>query len=135
MDTVVFIGAGSMAEAVISGILDKSAIEPQNVYVMNKSDDERLISLQHQYGISIVCKDKEVLKKADLVVLATKPKDIHHAMADIRPLLTEQAAVLSVIAGVSIRDNRRRTWHKTSCTFHAKHIRDDRKIGNWSRDE
>lgn len=103
LDTVVFIGAGSMAEAVIAGILDKSAIEPQNVYVMNKSDDERLLSLQRQYGISIVCKDKEILKKADLVVLATKPKDIHHVMADIRPLLSEQAAVLSVIAGISIR--------------------------------
>ena len=74
-----------MAEAVIAGIVDKSAIEPQNVYVMNKSDDERLLSLQRQYGISIVCKEKETLKKADLVVLATKPKDIHHVMADILP--------------------------------------------------
>ena len=87
METIVFIGAGSMAEAVIAGIVKQGAIEPQNVYVMNKSDDERLISLQNQYGVSIVCKDKETLKKADLVVLATKPKDIHHAMADIRPLL------------------------------------------------
>ena len=70
---------------------------------MNKSDDERLISLQNQYGVSIVCKNKEALKTADLIVLATKPKDIHQAMADIRPLLTTQAAILSVIAGVSIQ--------------------------------
>ena len=35
-----------MAEAVIAGIVEQGAVEPQNVYVMNKSDDERLISLQ-----------------------------------------------------------------------------------------
>ncbi|WP_342511496.1 pyrroline-5-carboxylate reductase [Sporosarcina sp. FSL K6-1522] len=102
MKTIVFIGAGSMAEAVIAGIINQGAIEPQNVYVMNKSDDERLISLQNQYGVSIVCKEKEALKKADLIVLATKPKDIQQAMGDIRPLITNQAAILSVIAGVSI---------------------------------
>ncbi|MFJ7933841.1 pyrroline-5-carboxylate reductase [Sporosarcina sp. NPDC096371] len=103
MEKIVFIGAGSMAEAVIAGIVKRGAIEPQQVYVMNKSDDDRLISLQQKYGISIVCKDKEALKTADLVVLATKPKDIHLAMADIRPHLATQAAVLSVIAGVSIQ--------------------------------
>lgn len=102
MNKVVFVGAGSMAEAVIAGIIERGAIAPHNVYVMNKSDDERLISLQNKYGISIACKEKEILKEADLVVLATKPKDIHQVMADIRPLLQNEAAILSVIAGISI---------------------------------
>lgn len=102
MEKVVFVGAGSMAEAVIAGIVKRGAIAPQNVYVMNKSDDERLIFLQNKYGISIVCKEKEILSKADLIVLATKPKDIHQVMADIRPLLQNEATILSVIAGISI---------------------------------
>lgn len=102
MESIVFVGAGSMAEAVIAGIVERGAIEPHKVYVMNKSDDKRLILLQKKYGISIVCKKKIALGKADLVVLATKPKDIHQAMTDIRPLLKNKAAVLSVIAGISI---------------------------------
>ena len=88
MKTIVFIGAGSMAEAVIAGIVEQGAVVPKNVFVMNRSDDERLISLQNKYGVSIVCKEKEALKNADLVVLATKPKDIHQAMADTLPYLT-----------------------------------------------
>ncbi len=92
-----------MAEAIIAGIVEQGALEPQNVFVMNKSDDERLISLQHRYGVSIVCKEKEALKNADLVVLATKPKDIHRAMADTLPYLSDKTAVLSVIAGISIQ--------------------------------
>jgi pyrroline-5-carboxylate reductase len=103
LKTIVFIGAGSMAEAIIAGIVEQGALEPQNVFVMNKSDDERLISLQHRYGVSIVCKEKVALKNADLVVLATKPKDIHRAMADTLPYLADTTAVLSVIAGISIQ--------------------------------
>ena len=103
MKTIVFIGAGSMAEAVIAGIVEQGAVVPKNVFVMNRSDDERLSALHSKYGVSIVCKEKEALKNADLVVLATKPKDIHRAMADALPYLDDKTAVLSVIAGVSIQ--------------------------------
>ncbi len=102
MKTIVFIGAGSMAEAVIAGIVERGAVKPKNVYVTNKSDRERLISLQQKYDISILSAEKEALTYADLVVFATKPKDIHQAMADTRPYLKKEAAALSVIAGVSI---------------------------------
>ena len=102
MEKVVFVGAGSMAEAIIGGIVERGTIQPQNIFVMNKSDEDRLTSLKNTYGVSIVCMEREALEIADLVVLATKPKDIEQAMADILPLLNKDAAVLSVIAGVSI---------------------------------
>lgn len=102
MKRIVFVGAGSMAEAVIGGIVERGAIEPQNIFIMNKSDENRLALLKCKYGVSVVCKDKKALEIADLVVLATKPNDIHQAMADICPHLNQDAAVLSVIAGVSI---------------------------------
>ena len=63
METIVFVGAGSMAEAIIAGIVEQGAVEPRNVFVMNKSDDERLISLQNKYGVSIVCKEKRGAEK------------------------------------------------------------------------
>lgn len=91
-----------MAEAVIAGVVESGRVEPGNLCIMNKSDDERLESLKTRYGVSILCNEKEALRKADLVVLATKPKDIHHAMQDIKPYLQEDTAVLSVIAGISI---------------------------------
>ncbi|MBO1914123.1 NAD(P)-binding domain-containing protein, partial [Microvirga sp. 3-52] len=93
---IIFVGAGSMAEAIIGGIVEQGAVQPQDVFVMNKSDDERLISLQNKYGVSIVCKEKKAFENADLVVLATKPKDIHQAMADISQYMNKNAAVLSV---------------------------------------
>jgi pyrroline-5-carboxylate reductase len=102
LEKIIFVGAGSMAEAIIGGIVKQGVVQPQNVFVMNKSDDERLITLQKKYGVSIVCQEKKAFETAGLVVLATKPKDIQQAMVDIYPLINKNAAVLSVIAGVSI---------------------------------
>lgn len=102
MKKIVFVGAGSMAEAIISGMVKEAVISPEYIVVMNKADDERLFDLQRKYGVSIMCKEKKALQEADLVVLATKPQDIDQAMADIFPLLKDQAAILSVIAGISI---------------------------------
>lgn len=102
MKKIVFVGAGSMAEAIISGMVKEAVISPENIVVMNKADDERLLELQKKYKVSVICPEKKALGEADLVVLATKPQDIHQAMADIRSLLKEEAAILSVIAGISI---------------------------------
>jgi pyrroline-5-carboxylate reductase len=102
LEKIIFVGAGSMAEAIIGGIVKQGVVQPQNVFVMNKSDDERLITLQKKYGVSIVCQKRKAFENAGLVVLATKPKDIQQAMVDIYPLINKNAAVLSVIAGVSM---------------------------------
>ncbi|KXH81687.1 pyrroline-5-carboxylate reductase [Sporosarcina sp. HYO08] len=102
MRSIAFIGAGSMAEAVMAGIVEQGVLEPKNIFVTNKSDEKRLLSLKQQYGISILT-DKYLLHEVDLIVFATKPKDIQKAMADTAPFINEQAAILSVIAGVSIQ--------------------------------
>lgn len=91
-----------MAEAVIAGVIESGVVAPSDLHVMNKSDVERLVFLHNTYGISILCDKKEALRTAELIVLATKPKDIHYAMEDISPYVQKDAAVLSVIAGISI---------------------------------
>lgn len=102
MEKIVFVGAGSMAEAIISGLVHKEVVPSQDIYIMNKADDKRLVDLQEKYDVSIVSRDKNELRNADLIVLATKPQDVHQAMLDIQALLNNQAAILSVIAGVTI---------------------------------
>ncbi|WJY28401.1 pyrroline-5-carboxylate reductase [Sporosarcina trichiuri] len=102
MKTIVFIGAGSMAEAVIAGICAKRTVEPSGIHVLNKSDDERLNYLKTEYGVSPVLKDRSVLTKADLIVLAVKPKDAESAMQEIASAIPSHAVVLSVLAGIPI---------------------------------
>lgn len=92
-----------MAEAIVAGLVKKEVVPTKNIFVSNKADQERLAHLQYKYGVSIVSKSKKELYKADLVILATKPQDIHQAMLDIKPFINDQAAILSVIAGVTLQ--------------------------------
>ncbi|MDV6379496.1 pyrroline-5-carboxylate reductase [Sporosarcina sp. GW1-11] len=102
MEKILFVGAGSMAEAIIAGIVEKNVLPGKQIYVMNRSDADRLCELEDRYGITKVCEDRSFIKEIDLVVLATKPKDVQQVMKDIRPYITDHTAFLSVIAGISI---------------------------------
>lgn len=101
MQKIIFIGAGSMAEALIQGWVKNKVVEPQQIYVSNRSNDERLAELQQNYGVQKL-PSLEDLQSADLLILATKPKDARTAMAHIAPYLAKDTAVLSVLAGIGI---------------------------------
>ncbi|MBP1961908.1 pyrroline-5-carboxylate reductase [Paenibacillus aceris] len=102
---IAFVGAGSMSEAIIRGLIQTKVANPQNVYVMNRSDQDRLAFLRSEYGLQATSDPavKETfLREADVVVLCMKPKDVVTAFADLQPLLNEGQLLVSVIAGLSI---------------------------------
>lgn len=100
MNKIVFIGAGSMAEAMIGGLVSTNTVHEQNIYVTNRSNYARLIDLQTLYQVQILEKLQEVAD-ASLVVLAMKPKDVDAAMQSIAPYLNDQTGVISILAGIS----------------------------------
>jgi pyrroline-5-carboxylate reductase len=102
MKKIAFIGAGSMAEAFISGILENSLIDKKNVWVTNNSNEERLKRISDTYGVRTTYDLKELFAGADIVILSMKPKDAATAIQYIREYLTEKMLVVSVLAGVSM---------------------------------
>jgi pyrroline-5-carboxylate reductase len=102
MKKIAFIGAGSMAEAFISGILENSLIDRKNVWVTNHSNVEVLKKIGDTYGVCTTYDLKELFAGAEIVVLSMKPKDAATAIQDIREYLTEKMLVVSVLAGVSM---------------------------------
>jgi pyrroline-5-carboxylate reductase len=102
MDKIVIVGAGSMAESFISGIVENELIDKKNVWVTNHSNEERLNSLRERYGIRSTYDLKALFDGADIVMLAMKPKDSATAIQAIRNYLTENMLLISVLAGVSM---------------------------------
>ncbi|MFS0863443.1 pyrroline-5-carboxylate reductase ProI [Fredinandcohnia sp. 179-A 10B2 NHS] len=98
---IVFVGAGSMAEAMISGMLQKELFLPNQISVMNRSNQERLESLKHTYQICINNSKQTAIKEADIIILAMKPKDVVSGVLSIKDFVTEEQLVISVLAGVS----------------------------------
>lgn len=102
MNKLVFFGAGSMAEAMISGIIENKLMDPEAIWVTNKANKEKLSSLHHQYGVTVTYDLPVLFEGADAVVLAMKPKDAASAMKQICGLLTDKTLIISVLAGISI---------------------------------
>ncbi|MHA6252962.1 pyrroline-5-carboxylate reductase [Oceanobacillus sp. CAU 1775] len=100
MEKIVFLGSGSMAEAIISGILKAGIVKSENIFVTNKHDTARLEFMEDKYHVRTSYNQKELLQDAEVVVLAMKPKDVQEALIDVRDYLTEKQLILSVIAGV-----------------------------------
>jgi pyrroline-5-carboxylate reductase len=96
-----FIGAGSMAEAMISGIVASEIIPAKNVVVSNRSNIDRLMELENKYGVRGVMKQDINMNELDIIVLAMKPKDIEIALASLKDQLNSSQLLLSVLAGVS----------------------------------
>lgn len=98
---VAFVGAGSMAEAIMAGMVNKEFLSSEQIFVTNKENEDRLKELTIKYGVK-TSQDKEtVLRDADIVMFATKPYDLESAIDDVKEYVTEDQLMVSVIAGIS----------------------------------
>jgi len=109
---ICFYGAGSMAEAIVRGLVGTSAAPAGNITVLNRSNAERLAELHGLYGVLTAATEaarQDALATSDVIVLAMKPKDAAAALRAIAPTLRADQLLVSMIAGLSIDTIRRLT--------------------------
>jgi len=95
-----FLGAGSMAEALIRGILGSGLAAPGEVRVTNRSNRARLDNLARVYGVTASAGKDQALAGAATVILATKPADALQCLEQARPYLSGRPLLVSVVAGL-----------------------------------
>lgn len=129
MKKIGFVGAGSMAEAMINGILQSGITKPEHIYITNRSNDERLIELKETYGVR-PCRDKnEFFTHTDIIILAFKPKDAAESIDSIRPYITP-ACHFSTCRPYH-RNHSALFWQKApGHSRHAEYISGNQKISN-----
>jgi pyrroline-5-carboxylate reductase len=102
---IIFIGAGSMAEAIIRGLLQKEKVVSTNILALNRSNHEKLKQLHAQYNIQVNSMSElasGTIQGADIIILAMKPKDAAQAIKQLQHLLHTKQLIISLIAGLSI---------------------------------
>lgn len=100
--TVGFIGAGNMAQALIRGIISAGLLQPQQIMVSNRSQD-KLQALTADSGIRAAGNNPEVVRQADLLVLAVKPQVADAVMQEIGPLCRPEQVLISIVTGLSLQ--------------------------------
>lgn len=98
---VAFLGAGSMAESMISGVVKSGKIRPENIFVTNQSNAARLERLESKYAINGLPQDGMPYQDIDIFILAMKPKGASEALAALKDKITSNQVVVSVLAGIS----------------------------------
>ncbi len=98
---ITFVGPGSMAEAMIVGIIRKE-VAPVAAITASGPRSERGEELKKRYGISAFTDNFAATKDADVVVLSVKPQRLEQVFADLHDKLKPSALVLSIIAGATL---------------------------------
>lgn len=99
---VTMIGAGSMAEALITGWLKSEKLLPKNIMVTNHSSDHRLQELSKTHSVKTSRDSETLLDHGHLIILACKPKDWQNALSPFQQHL--HVPLVSVMAGVTTKD-------------------------------
>ena len=93
-----FIGGGTMAEAIISGVLSSGVTTAEDVSV-GEPLEERRRTLRDRYGVFATAVNAEAAEPGDIVVLSVKPQDLIGVLAGLNGSLRKDQAALSIVAG------------------------------------
>ncbi len=99
--TIAFIGSGSMAEAMISGLLGRQMADPARLRASGPRE-ERAQQLRARYGLVALSDNAAAVAGADIVVIAVKPQVLGAVLAELGGRIQPGALVLSIVAGAPI---------------------------------
>ncbi|MDE3101387.1 MAG: pyrroline-5-carboxylate reductase [Chloroflexota bacterium] len=102
---IAFIGGGTMAEAMIRGLLEKRIVPASRVSVTGPRR-ERRADLARRFGVRALASNAEAVRGADVVVLSVKPQVLASVMRELNGKLDAGQLVLSIVAGATLRSLR-----------------------------
>ena len=108
--TIAFIGAGNMAEALVKGLLRAKVATPQEIICTDRRA-ERGPELTHRYGVRFGQDNLAAVKEAGIIVLSVKPQVMEKVLAEIGPALDASKLVISIAAGIPIVAIERKVGH------------------------
>jgi pyrroline-5-carboxylate reductase len=108
--TIAFIGAGNMAEALVKGLLRAGVAAPQEILCTDRRA-ERGPELAQKYGVRFTQANLAAVKEAGIIVLSVKPQVMEKVLAEIGPALDASKLVISIAAGIPIVAIERKVGH------------------------
>ena len=104
MQSIVFVGGGNMATALIGGMIAAGA-PAERFTVVEPSGDQRARLAQRFAGVRTVdSATAEAIRGATMVVLAVKPQHVREVATGLAPFVADVSAVLSIAAGIRVAD-------------------------------
>lgn len=100
--TIGFIGAGNMAYAIISGLINND-FSADNIKISDTN--ESLLSLRKkEFSLEVFTDNSELVRHCDVIVLAVKPQMLSSVCQLLKQALNSNTLIISIAAGVRVHD-------------------------------
>ena len=96
-----FIGCGNMGKAMLGSLISSGEIKKENIIVSAKTEASKE-ALEKEFEVKATNDNKEVAAKANIIFLAVKPHFFKEVIAEIRDVVSKEAIIVSIAAGVTI---------------------------------
>lgn len=111
-----FIGCGNMGSAMIGGILKKGLFEKNEIIVSNLTEEGSRRS-KEKLGVVTTLDNCEVVKNANIVILAVKPQFYESVIEEVRECLTASHILIGIAPGKTL------AWLEEKCRLPLKVVR------------
>jgi pyrroline-5-carboxylate reductase len=104
-----FIGCGTMAEAIIAGLLRKKLVDPEQIAGSHPREARRE-EMHVKYGVEMFEHNRDAVTEVSpespdatsMIVLAVKPQRLRHVLQELKGSLVKEQLVVSIVAGAKI---------------------------------
>jgi pyrroline-5-carboxylate reductase len=96
-----FLGAGKMASALAKGFIASKLVTPKQLTASDVVEAARSAFAKEVGGVAAET-NLEVMKFANVLVLAVKPDQVLPVLAEVKPAFTEKHLLISIAAGVPL---------------------------------
>lgn len=96
-----FIGTGNMASAIMGGIIEKGLISADEIIGADLFAPGRE-RVKEQFGICVTPDNKEVVEKADVIVLSVKPQFYEEVICEIRDVVGADQIIITIAPGKTL---------------------------------
>ncbi len=105
-----FLGAGTMAQAMIRAMIESGHYSSDQIHVTNRSQG-KLQKVEQLHGVKVLKNNEELFDHCDVIVVAVKPQDLGEALEPLSSVVTDEHIVMSLAAGISMDQIRKMLPH------------------------
>ena len=95
-----FIGVGTMAKAIIKGIINSGIIAKENI-TASEISSELAAKVSKETGINVITDNKKLVDTSEIIILCVKPFAVEAVLNEIKENLTKDKLLVSIAAGVN----------------------------------
>ncbi len=99
-ENIAILGAGNLGISIAKGLVKQQALLPENTFLTKRNPKgmKDLIDL----GFQVTSDNKAAVEQSKTIILCVQPKQLGVLIDEIKPVLTKDHTVVSVITGISL---------------------------------